>query len=268
MRKTYNAVFILLLFLLALPSFAQDEDPVVANKRQLMQFAANNDAFDKVITDMARVLYRRQVAECGDIDQAVRQLPTPYGALSFPANAARKFAAPDSGLWVEHVKIRGCARIWQINILAVGQKDLQQPLLLALLPGETLSDPGAQGNAIHMAAVAIRHADATCADDAKAYYTRMLGFKQPDGTMGKADDGQGWFEEWLFKFCGKTVPAQVAFIPDGAGGFDIKTRIVGETPVATPVSKPAQETQQIPATSATPITQQTPAVDSPAPPAE
>jgi hypothetical protein len=155
-----------------------------------------------------------------------------------------KFPYPDNGLWAEHVKIRGCGKVWQINMLAVSQREGKAPLLLALLPGDTLSDPGSQGSTIRMAATAIRKADATCADDAKPDYTRILGYRQTDGSIGKTDGGQGWFEEWIFKFCGKSLPVQVAFLPDGAGGYDIKTRIVGTASAAAPPAKPAVITQQ------------------------
>jgi hypothetical protein len=253
MRRTYkatpcNALFVLIAWLglsLAAPVHAQDT--AEANKRQLLQFAANNDAFDRAVTENAKALYRKQVEGCQAVDQAVRQLPTPYGTISFPPPSTLKFPYPDNGLWAEHVKIRGCGKVWQINMLAVAQKNDKAPLLLALLPGDTLSDPGSQGSAIRMSATAIRKADATCADDAKPDYTRVLGYKQADGTLGKADAGNGWFEEWQFKFCGKTLPVQIAFIPDGAGGYNIKTRIVGDAASAAPPAKPAAVTQQKPA---------------------
>ncbi len=216
--------------------------------RLLMQFAANNDEFDRTLTDLARVVYRRQIPECQAFDQVVRQLPTPYGGLTFPlAKPTNKFPAPLNGLWVEHMKIRGCGKVYQINLLAIARNEGKAPLTLAILPGETLSDPGQQGSVLRMSSQAIRKANATCSDDPAPTYTRMIGYRQVDGGIGNTDARMGWFEEWTFAFCQKKVPVQVAFMPNGNGGYDIKTRVVGAD---APADKAADAT---PAT-----TQQTP----------
>lgn len=259
MRNSYNAVLMLMLFLVVAGSaFAQNmpeqgnakpAEPVLPSPendngaRILMQYAANNDAFDRLVTETAKTLYRRQVNECPTIEQAVRQLPTPYGALTFPATTyIVKFPPPLHGLWVEHIKIRGCGKLYQINILGIGRQSGQDPVILGLLPGETMSDPGQQGNVVRMASQTIRKANASCSDDPQPYYTRLIGYKQADGTIAKTESRLGWFEEWTFRFCQKTLPVQIAFLPDGRGGYDIKTRI----PDAAPASpeKPTAEMQQ------------------------
>lgn len=260
MRLTYKAGLSLSLIGVLLAGMlggahAQDstgEDRLTASKRNLMVFAANNARFDQRVESEARILFRRQFPECTNVDQLVRQLPVPYGILVFQENKDNTFPPPRTGLWAEHVKMRGCNKIWQINMLAVARNDATQPMLLALLPGDTLADPSAQRGAERIGATAIRKSDASCSDDARARNTRMLGFKQADGSVGKTDVKEGWFEEWTYDFCQKQVPAQLAFIPDGSGGYDIKARMIGAAAPVAPAQKPATPAQtpaaQTPAT--------------------
>lgn len=239
MRKTYKALtLIALLALWTVSVHAQDEATSTGSNKALMQFAANNAAFDAKVEDMGKTLYRKQILTCPALDRAVRQLPTPYGNLSFPNKP--NFPAPDQGIWAEHVKVLGCGKLWQINMLAIGRREEgADPLLMALLPGETLADPGSQRTTERMGATAIKKADSSCADDPKASYTRLLGYKQLDGTIRKNDAGEGWFEEWTYRFCQKTIPVQMAFVPDGSGGYEIKARVAGGTAPKTPETKPA-----------------------------
>lgn len=238
MRNTYKA-FLLLLVLWAAPAGAAD-----SQHEALLQFAANNAGFDAKVEETGRALFRQQIEGCKTIDRAVRQLPRPYGSLTYPPEVPG-FPAPIHGLWSEHVKILGCGKLWQVNMLAIGRKEREGPMLMALLPGDTLSDPGSQRNAERMGATAIRKADASCADTPKANYTRLLGYRQPDGSVAKKDAGEGWFEEWTYRFCQKIVPVQMAFTPDGSGGFEIKARLAQTTPPATPVAKPSNPAQPV-----------------------
>lgn len=236
MRTTYKALtLIAFLSLWTISSHAQEIQGDTAPNKALLQFAANNAAFDARVEDTGKTLYRRQISACTTMDRAVRQLPTPYSTLSFPNQP--NFPAPNKGIWAEHVKVLGCGRLWQINMLAVG-RDNDQPMLMALLPGETLSDPGSQRSTERMGATAIKKADSSCADDPKASYTRMLGYKQLDNTIRKTDAGEGWFEEWTYRFCQKAVAVQMAFVPDGSGGFEIKARVAGAPGPQTPQTKP------------------------------
>jgi hypothetical protein len=235
MRTTYKALLLLIVWLApAWAVLAQDMDKD-SPEYKLMRFAANNEDFDRRVETAAKEMFRNQI-NCGATEQTLRQLPTLYGKLAFDG-PRDGFAAPTYGLWAEHVKVRACGKLWQINMLAVAQRNAN-PLLLGMLPGETFSDPGAQRDAERIGATSIRKSDDTCADEARAFYTRFLGYKQADGTLGKTNQNQGWFEEWDFKFCQKIVPIQMAFVPNTAGGFDIKTRLVNAANPQTPASKP------------------------------
>lgn len=240
MRSTYKAGVSILLAacLLAGSTHAQEEQADDSQKARLLKFAANNSTFDSAVETLGRDLYRRQIESCTSIDQAVRQLPTPYGALEFRADINGQFPPPTSGLWAEHVKILGCGRVYQMNMLAVARPG-KQPMLLALLPGETLSDPSAQRNAERIGAITVKKADDTCSDEARVGNTKLIGFKQSDGSLGKTDVQQGWFEEWTYRFCQKDVPVQMAFMPNDKGGFDIKARVAASgTQPAVPAPKP------------------------------
>jgi hypothetical protein len=257
MRLTYKALlWVILLAFLAAPVFAQvdtgkeEED---ADKRALMEFAANDLAFDKTVEAAARDLFVEQAENCKreNIEQSVRQLPTPYGRLMFPPTKKGVFAAPWKGLWAEHVKMRACGRVWQTNMLAVARAN-DNPLLLALLPGDTIADPASQRTADRIAATALRKSDAGCADDPKVLYTRIIGFKQADGSIGPANADLGWFEEWDYRFCQKRPQVQMAFVLNAAGSYDIKARLAAPaaaTPAPkpqTPVPEPAAETPAAP----------------------
>ncbi len=117
------------------------------------------------------------------------------------------------------------------------------PILLGLLPGDTLTDPATQSTAERTGAREIKKADAqTCAADAKARYTTFLGYRQANGTLSKTDARLGWFEEWTYNFCQKTIPVQMAFIPNTKGGIDVKARIVPAVAAAIPAAKPETST--------------------------
>ncbi|HEY8964420.1 MAG TPA: hypothetical protein VIN59_08180, partial [Alphaproteobacteria bacterium] len=154
----------------ALPAMAQE----APQNKALMQFAANNLSFDKAVDTKAKSIFMRQFPGCAQVLQIVRQLPLALGELTFPAgNADEKFPAPTTGLWTEHVKIRGCDKVRQVNLLASGQQD-GTVVLLALLPGETRADPAIQRDAERIGATSITKADATCSDAPNVLNTRFL----------------------------------------------------------------------------------------------
>lgn len=236
MRSTYKALtLIAVLALWTVTAHAQDPNEGTKENKGLLSFAANNSEFDNRVEELGRTLYRKQIVTCTVLDRAVRQLPTSYSLLTFPNEP--NFPAPSRGIWAEHVKVLGCGKLWQINMLAVGRTEKGGPLLMAMLPGETRADPGSQRATERMGATAIKKSDNSCADDPKATYTRLLGYRQIDGTIGKTEAGEGWFEEWTYKFCQKVVPVQMAFVPDGSGGFEIKARVAG-VPTPKVIGKP------------------------------
>lgn len=225
---------IVMLLLVTLPVSAQD----AGENQLLLKFAANNQAFDKNVNAQAKSLFLRQFPGCTAVTQIVRQLPDAYGTIVFPpATAKEKFPAPISGLWAEHVKIRACNKVYQVNLLATGQTD-GTVVLLALLPGETRADPAIQRDAERIGAISITKADATCSDAPVASNTKFLSYRGADGNLSSTDVQQGWFEEWTYRFCQKDVPAQLAFLPNAEGGFDVKARPVGIATPQVPVSKP------------------------------
>lgn len=231
MRMTYKALTFALALVLTTPVMAQEN-------AALLRFAANNDLFDQRISETAKDFFRRQVDACPSApDRAVRQLPKGFGTITFPSALENTFPAPVSGIWLEHVKLRACNKIWQVNMLAVARSSLP-PLLFALLPGDTNADPSAQRSAERIGATAIKKADDSCADNPKAKNTQILGFKQADGSVGKTDAQQGWFEQWDYKYCQKSVPVQLAFTPDGSGGFEIKARLAAASETPQPGAKP------------------------------
>ncbi|NBX66053.1 MAG: hypothetical protein EBQ96_03550 [Proteobacteria bacterium] len=239
MRLTYKAgLFVLALGLIALGPLHAQENEGTDSTTRLMQFAANNVDFDKTVEARALELFTKQITACATPEKAVRQLPRTYGELQFPKDPKGQFPYPTQGVWSEHVKIKGCGRIWSINMLAVARDTGKAPLLLALMPGDTLADPAVQKTTERIGATAIKKADAeSCADDAFATYSKIIGYLMADGTLTKKDAGHGWFEEWTYKFCQKDVPVQVAFTPNG-GGYDIKARIVPSAMPKVPTQKP------------------------------
>lgn len=257
MRMTYKAGLLIVLTacLLAQPAMAQDSEN--DQNTHLMQFAANNEAFDGRVEDTARDLFKRMIPDCGAIEQTVRQLPTRFGRMTFPkATVENRFPPPVYGVWAEHVKIKACNKIWTINMLGVSRTH-GEPLLLAILPGDTLADPAAQHDAERVGSITIKKADSeSCADDPHPTYTRMLGYKQADGTVGKMNAMQGWFEEWDYRFCQKTVSVQMAFLPNAKGTYDIKARVVPAATTKTPETKPDTSKPETasPAAAVTPAT--------------
>lgn len=239
MRWTYKAgLFGLAIGLcLWMPVHAQEEAGAASTTR-LMQFAANNTDFDETVETRAKELFTKQITACGTPEKAVRQLPRVYGEIQFPPDPKGQFPYPTHGVWSEHVKIKGCNRIWNINMLAVALESGKPPLLLALMPGDTLADPAVQKTTERIGSTAIKKADAeSCADDPYATYSRMLGYLQADGKVGKPNAQLGWFEEWTYKFCQKDIPVQVAYTPKN-GGYDIKARIVPTAMPQVPTQKP------------------------------
>lgn len=231
----------MLLTFAGLPCMAQSESGADSTTR-LMQFAANNAEFDATVEARATELFKTQITACAVPEKAVRQLPSIYGEVYFPADPKGEFPYPERGVWAEHVKVKGCGRIWTVNMLAVArdtEEGQKPPMLLALMPGDTLGDPAVQRSAERIGATAVKKADAeTCADDPYATYTKILGFLQDDGTLGKTDAGKGWFEEWTYRFCQRDIPVQMAYTANGKGGYDIKARIVPTSMPNVPTQKP------------------------------
>lgn len=244
MRLTYKAGLLTLAMTLAMTLAVQplahaQEDTETNSTTRLMQFAANNADFDKTVEAQAQTLFAKQIPSCAKPEKAVRQLPRSYGNLQFPPDPKGLFPYPAHGVWSEHVKIKGCNAIWSINMLAVGKEGGKAPLLLALMPGDTLADPAVQKTTERIGATAIKKADAdTCADDPYATYSKIIGYLQAGGQLAKTDAGNGWFEEWTYKFCQKDIPVQVAFTPNGSGGYDIKARVVPAAMPKVPAQKP------------------------------
>lgn len=237
--KTRLSVWALALLLLAPQAQAQQQPADEAQVVRLMEFAANNAEFDAMVEKRAEEIFKAQIQSCKTPEKAVRQLPVPYGTLVFPDRTGTSFPPPTNGVWVEHVKIRGCGQIWSINMLAVGRES-EMPTLLALLAGETLSDPATQRDAERIGITTIKKMDAeSCADQTRVNYTKFLGFRQADGSLGKTNSGGGWFEEWIFDYCRRQIPVQMAYLPNGKGGFDVKARIVPDTMPTLPATKPA-----------------------------
>lgn len=240
MRMSYKAgvlFFAAALFVAAPPARAEGAEDTEQTTR-LMQFAANNSDFDKIVEDAAERNFKLQISDCAAPEKAVRQLPVQYGKIEFPYENANTFPPPVGGIWAEHVKVRGCGKVWDINMLAVAMPN-KTPRLLALLPGNTQADPSVQRAAEKIAAVTIKKTtENVCADTPKSSYTKVIGYKQADGTVGSKNANAGWFEEWTFRYCQKTVPVQMAFIPNETGSYDIKARIVPSAQPKVPESKP------------------------------
>jgi hypothetical protein len=222
-------------FFLALPA-AQAQD--AAQTQRLLQFAANNDDFDRIVSAQARDVFARQFPGCTPVLQVVRQLPQALSDLSFPAGTPQNlYPAPTGGLWIEHVKIRACDRVRQVNLLAIGQ-NTKKVLMLALIPGDTHADPAIQREAERVAAAVITKADATCVQTPVAKNTRFLGFRGADGSLHATDTDTGWFEEWDYRFCDRDVATQVAFIPGSNGALSIKARLPDAVVPQAPAPKP------------------------------
>jgi len=270
----FASILFAVLLMTTPPAQAQTVAPETAvtaeQNQRLMQFAANNDDFDKNVSVQARTSFLRQFPNCPSVDQVVRQLPQAYGELTFPgANNPGVFPPPTNGLWVEHVKIRACNKVRQINMLSAGQND-GTVVMLSLLPGETLADPAIQREAERIGATAITKADATCSDVPMAANTRVLGYKQANDTMGKTDANLGWFEEWDYHFCQKDVAVQMAFTPKDSGALDIKARpadvAVPQTPTSKPINlKAAAPVPAVPAATADADAVAAPATNTPPP---
>ncbi|MBU6235997.1 MAG: hypothetical protein KGQ41_09145 [Alphaproteobacteria bacterium] len=242
MLTTYKTILLGLslgIALLACPhARAQEQDATEEQTKRLLQFAANNTEFDEKVEAQAKDLFKEQITSCKSPEKAVRQLPRLYGQIQFPADPNNQFPPPTYGVWSEHVKIKGCGKIWDINMLGVARQK-GMPMLLALLPGQTLSDPAIQRNAERVGATTVKKADAeSCAADANANYTVFLGYRTPEGGITKTDAGQGWFEEWTYDFCQQSIPVQMVYMPNGKNGFDIKARIVPSAMPKVPLPKP------------------------------
>jgi len=210
----------LVMIFFALPAGAQD----TAQTQALLQFAANNARFDKTVSDRARTVFNRQFPGCGKIDRLVRQLPQALSPLTFPPAAnTDKFPAPMQGLWIEHIKIRACSRVQQVNLLAAGKAD-GEVVMLPLLPGDTRADPAIQRESERIASAAVVKSDSDCSDAPVIANTRFLSFKGTNETLSQTDTGQGWFEEWEYRFCQKMVTTQLAFTPNTEGAVQVKAR--------------------------------------------
>lgn len=206
----------------------------------LLEFAANNEAFDAQVLTQAKTHFRQLVPACNSIEQAVRQLPVTFGDVTFQGGAAPN-AAPVTGIWKEIVKMRACGRLFTINQLAVAQST-GDPLLLALVAGDTRLDPNRQRQAERIARTEALKTDTACAESPRIPNTRLIGYKQADNTIGPQETNLGWYEEWHFTVCAQQPVVQLAIMPSANGLLSITARLSPastNTPKATPPQKPA-----------------------------
>lgn len=194
-----------------------------------LMYIAQNAAYDALVQDLVTRQLTTLRPECEKADRIVRQLPKIYEPVEFPKNMPRTQPPkhPIIGQWKEVIKLQACGKIHTFNFLASASKK-SQPLILPLINGATNIDPIYQMQAIRKVRKTIEayHSE-HCKQGGKRYIqsTRILGYLQADRTIGKKDEGRGWFEKWNVWHCKGNVEATLALVTNAAGNYDIRVKL-------------------------------------------
>jgi hypothetical protein len=191
-------------------------------------YLAQNTAYDRMINDVVERQLTILRPKCDKIDRVVRQLPEVYEQVAFPEDMDRSKPPvhPITGQWKEIVKLKACGKIHQFNFI-VSSASIGKPYILPLLNGRSNIDSIFQVRAAHVMEKrmteifpdACRHGGQILVQD-----TRVIGFIQPDRTLGQENHDRGWFEEWDIWQCREHKKAHVAMVTNELGSFDIRVQ--------------------------------------------
>lgn len=178
-------------------------------------------ASQAVITGAARDQMKQAPGFCGNASFQ------PTGQLTVLAPA--QFGADGKltgGAWAERVEATGCGPVRALNVLTVVRPD-GPPQIVAMMPGDTHTDPNMQKNALEYAqAVAVRAAPPGCKQLAFVD-TRFDGYSGlPNPEVHDGREARPWREIWTLTACGSLYDVHLVFTPNARG-----TALTGNNPV-------------------------------------
>jgi hypothetical protein len=133
---------------------------------------------------------------------------------------------PISGAWSEKIATTGCGALRTLNVLTVAHAE-GDPVHIAMMPGDTHTDPLMQKTALQYAqAVAVRAAPRGCKEQAfvDTQFDGYTGLPNPEVRDGR--DGRAWEETWTVSACGTLYDIHLLFTPNANG-----TELRGSNPV-------------------------------------
>lgn len=150
----------------------------------------------------------------------------PTGQIGVLSPARFTNGKPTIGAWSEKITVTGCGALHTLNVLSIahGEGELAH---IAMMPGETHTDPLMQKTALQYAqAVAVRAAPPGCKEQA-FIDTRFDGFTGlPNPEVRDGRDGRAWEETWTLSACGTLYDIHLLFTPNTNG-----TELRGSNPV-------------------------------------
>jgi hypothetical protein len=133
---------------------------------------------------------------------------------------------PASGAWSEKISVTGCGALRMLNVLTIAHPE-GDPVHIAMMPGDTRTDPLMQKTALQYAqAVAVRAAPRNCKEQAfvDTKFEGFTGLPNPEVRDGR--DGRAWEETWTVSACGTLYDIHLLFAPNANG-----TELRGSNPV-------------------------------------
>jgi hypothetical protein len=159
-------------------------------------------------------------APSGPEAAALQQARAFIAASACPAATARP-AAPPTRLsdptvreaTYHRILVEGCGRVVQRNYLALVLPD-GTGRMVETLPGNTVTDPVLQRDAMQAAGAAARAAAPNC----QQIRPVSADFEGGDSEPNVARRTRPWTETWVFDACGTRVAVPMRFAPSASGG--------------------------------------------------
>ncbi len=151
--------------------------------------------------------------------------PTGQAAVLSPVRFNNE-GKPITGAWMEKIATTGCGPVRAVNVLSVAHPN-GETMNIAMMPGDTHTDPLMQKNALQYAqAVAVRAAARGCKEQAfiDTTFDGYTGLPNPEIRDGR--DGRAWEETWTVSACGTLYDIHLLFTPNANG-----TELRGSNPV-------------------------------------
>ena len=127
---------------------------------------------------------------------------------------------PQSGSWIEHVAVEGCAKSRRFNVLV----SVRQPgaiAIIPMLPGTSHADPVLQKDGAAFAFAAARVDPKGC----KPIYLVDTDYLGPLPDKPLVAGKPGWSERWTVAQCDKHTVVDMRFIPDVKGTTIVARRV-------------------------------------------
>lgn len=216
MSNSLRFVFVCCILVFGAPAAAEIVSDIrkVHRDSPMAKYLTSPEAQQKLF-DLAVGIDRQLGLECkGSHDLKIVQI-----LILNPIDKADAAPHPTSGAWKYGYDVTRCGSAKRYNAL-MSAKPGEAPQVISLVPGTTISSPTLMVDTLRILFAGAGLLFGSDCKDVKLLDTELV---QPPRAVTEGDKvGQGvWNERWTLVGCGQTIPRNVTFTLDGAGGTHI-----------------------------------------------